>query len=238
MRREFAMSWAGSTAPFLFSDRSHAGKVLANQLQAHANEPDVLVLALPRGGVPVAYEVAKALGSPLDVFQVRKLGVPGEEELAMGALASGGILFLNRGIIESIGITPEQIDAVIQQEQAELERRDRAYRGDRPTPQINGKTVILIDDGLATGSTMRAAAEAIRRQQPKRLIIAVPTGAAETCEQLRAFADEVICAIAPSDFRAVGLWYEDFPQLNDQQVRELLAHATIPENQPNASHSR
>jgi predicted phosphoribosyltransferase len=183
------------------------------------------VLALPRGGVPVAYEVARALHAPLDVFLVRKLGLPGHEELAMGAVASGGVRVLNRDVVERLQIPDELIDAVTRRELQELERRERAYRGDRPFPDVHGKTVILVDDGLATGSTMRAAAEALRQQRPARLVVAVPAGSPETCDEFRAEVDEVVCAITPQPFYAVGLWYDDFSQTTDDEVRELLAAA-------------
>ncbi|HSU12684.1 phosphoribosyltransferase [Longimicrobium sp.] len=208
-----------------YRDRVDAGRSLARLLMDHAGRPDVLVLALPRGGVPVGYEVARALGAPLDVFLVRKLGVPGHEELAMGAIASGGVRVLNARVVESLGIPATAIDHVAAQEQAELERRERAYRGGRPPPRVEGCHVILVDDGLATGSTMRAAAAALRAMRPRRLVVAVPVAAAETCEELRAEVDEVVCAMTPEPFYAVGLWYDDFSQTTDQEVAELLADA-------------
>lgn len=211
--------------PHYFRDRREAGQQLARKLSRYANRPDVVVLALPRGGVPVAYEVAKALSVPLDVFLVRKLGVPGYEELAMGAIASGGVRVLNDQVVNALGIPDNVIDAVASWEQQELERRERVYRGERPPPEVHGKTVILIDDGLATGATMQAAVRALRQQEPARIVVAVPTAAPETCEQLKAEADEVICAITPEPFYAVGLWYEDFSQTTDEDVRELLAQA-------------
>jgi predicted phosphoribosyltransferase len=198
---------------------------LAQRLAAYANRPDVLVLALPRGGVPVAYEVARALHAPLDVFLVRKLGLPGHEELAMGAVASGGVRVLNRDVVERLQLPQELIDAVTRRELQELQRRERAYRGDRPFPDVRGKTVILVDDGLATGSTMRAAAEALRQQGPARLVVAVPAGSKETCDEFREEVDEVVCAITPEPFYAVGLWYDDFSQTTDDEVRELLSAA-------------
>ena len=209
----------------VFRDRRDAGQVLARTLSAYVDSPGVLVLALPRGGVPVAYEVAQALRAPLDVFVVRKLGVPGREEYAMGALASGGVRVLNDEAVQQLDISAATIDAVTRSEQLELERRERLYRDDRPAPQVRGRTVILVDDGLATGSTMLAAVRALKMQRPARLVVAVPTAAAETCEQLRREADEVICATTPQPFRAVGLWYEDFSQTSDEEVRELLARA-------------
>ena len=208
-----------------FRDRREAGQVLADRLTAYAGRPDVLVLALPRGGVPVAYEVARALGAPLDVFLVRKLGVPGHEELAMGAVATGGVRVLNDQVVGALGIPPSVIEAVAAWQQQELARRERLYRGDRPPPDVRGRTVILVDDGLATGSTMRAALAALRRQQPARLVVAVPTAAPETCDELRAEADDVVCATTPEPFDSVGLWYEDFSQTTDEEVRELLERA-------------
>ena len=177
------------------------------------------------GGVPVAYEVAQALRAPLDVFLVRKLGVPGREELAMGALASGGVRVLNDPVVQALDIPGEVIDAVAAQEQRELERRERAYRGDQAPPEVRGRTVILVDDGLATGSTMRAAVAALRRQGPARVVVAVPVGAAEACEDFRCEADEAVCARTPEPFHAVGLWYDDFSQTTDVEVRELLSRA-------------
>jgi predicted phosphoribosyltransferase len=211
--------------PRRFRDRREAGRFLAAKLAAYANRPDVLVLALPRGGVPVAYEVARALNAPLDVFLVRKLGVPGHEELAMGAVATGGVRVLNDEIISDLRIPDYLIDAVAAQEQRELERRERLYRGDRPPPDVRGRTVILVDDGLATGATMYAAIQALRQQQPARIVVAVPTASPETCEALRAEVDEVICAITPEPFYAVSLWYEDFSQTTDETVRDLLARS-------------
>ena len=208
-----------------FRDRREAGQVLARQLAAYAHRPDVVVLALPRGGVPVGYEVARALGAPLDVFLVRKLGVPGHEELAMGAVATGGVRVLNDRIIRALGIPPSVIDAVADWQGEELARRERLYRGERPPPDVKGQTVILVDDGLATGATMRAALAALRQQGPARVVVAVPTAPPEPCDELRAEADEVVCATTPEPFNSVGLWYEDFSQTSDEEVRELLARA-------------
>jgi predicted phosphoribosyltransferase len=208
-----------------FRDRREAGQLLATKLTAYANRPEVLVLALPRGGVPVAYEVARALGSPMDIFLVRKLGIPGYEELAMGAIATGGVRVLNEDLVSGLHIPDYIIDEVAASEQQELMRRERLYRGDRPAPNVRGRTVILVDDGLATGATMLAAVKALRQQQPARIVVAVPTAAPETCEQLRTKADDVICAITPEPFHAVGLWYEDFSQTTDEEVRELLARS-------------
>ncbi len=209
----------------IFRDRTDAGRKLAARLKEYAGRTDVLVLALPRGGVPVAYEVAKELGAPLDVFLVRKLGVPGQEELAMGAIASGGVRVLNEDVVSYLGIPAEVIDIVGADERRELERRERTYRNGRPPPDVTGRVVILIDDGLATGSTMRAAAAALRAQRPARIVVAVPVSAPETCEQFKSEVDEVICAATPEPFRGVGLWYRDFSQTTDEEVRELLARA-------------
>jgi len=209
-----------------FRDRREAGQLLATKLTAYANRPDMLVLALPRGGVPVAYEVARTLGAPMDIFLVRKLGVPGYEELAMGAIATGGVRVLNDELVDGLRIPDYVIDEVAAWEQNELERRERLYRGDRPAPDVRGRTVILVDDGLATGATMQAAVKALRSQQPARIVVAVPTAAPETCAQLKAVADDVICAITPEPFHAVGLWYEDFSQTTDEEVRDLLAQSS------------
>jgi putative phosphoribosyl transferase len=191
----------------------------------YADRPEVLVLALPRGGVPVGFEVSTALHVPLDVFLVRKLGVPGHEELAMGAIASGGVRVLNDDVIGRLNLPQHAIDRAAAIEQRELERRERLYRGDRPSPDLKDRIVILIDDGLATGSTMRAAAQAVRQHHPARLVVAVPTAAVETCEEFRSEVDEVICAVTPAPFYAVGLWYEEFSQTSDEDVRDLLARA-------------
>lgn len=210
----------------IFRDRRHAGQVLAGRLVRYAGRDDVIVLALPRGGVPVGFEVARALGAPLDVFLVRKLGVPGHEELAMGAIASGGVRLLNQDVVRHLlGVGPGEIEAVAAREQAELQRRERAYRGDRPQPPVAGQTVILVDDGMATGASMRAAAMALRRQGPARLVVAVPVGAPETCEAFRDEADEVVCAATPERFAGVGQWYLDFEQTDDDEVQRLLARA-------------
>lgn len=211
-----------------FRNRSEAGKVLATRLQSYAHCPDILVLGLPRGGVPVAFEVARQLDAPLDVFLVRKLGVPGHEELAMGAIASGGIRVLNEDVVQYLGIPDIVIDRVAAREQRELERRERLYRDGRPAIDVHGRTLILIDDGLATGSTMRAAALALHKLQPSHIVVAVPVAASETCEEFREEVDEVVCAITPDQFYAVGLWYEDFSQVADEEVREFLeAQATV-----------
>jgi len=209
-----------------FRDRRDAGRFLARKLLAfYARRPDVIVLALPRGGVPVGYEVAKALQAPLDVFLVRKLGVPGQEEYAMGAIASGGVRVLNEEAVNALGIPQPVIDAVTEREQQELERRSRAYRGERPPPDVRGRAVILVDDGLATGASMQAAVQALGRLGPARIVVAVPAAPPETCEELRKSAEEVICAISPEFFRAVGYWYEDFSQTSDEEVRRYLHYA-------------
>jgi predicted phosphoribosyltransferase len=208
-----------------FRDRTEAGRLLAELLREYAGRDDVVVLALPRGGVPVGYEVARELGAPLDVFVVRKLGVPGHEELAMGAIATGGLLVLDEDLVRTLGIAEDELQRVVEAELRELERRDAEYRGDREPPDLQGKTVILVDDGLATGSTMRAAALAVRRLNPARLVVAVPVAAEETCNAFRDVVDDIVCGVTPKPFRAVGLWYEDFSQTTDEEVRELLAGA-------------
>ena len=210
-----------------FRNRAEAGRALAARLAALRDREDVLVLALPRGGVPVGYEVATILHVPLDVFVVRKLGLPGQPELAMGAIASGGIRVLNPEVVECAGVPAPVIDAVAAQEQRELERRERQYRGDAPPPSIRGRTIVLVDDGLATGSTMRAAAAAVRQQEPAGVIVAVPVAPPSTCEALRRdpAVDDAVCVFMPESFSAVGLWYEDFAQTTDEDVRDLLDRA-------------
>jgi putative phosphoribosyl transferase len=205
----------------LFQDRIEAGQALARLLGAYADRRDVLVLALPRGGVPVAFEVAQALHAPLDIFVVRKLGLPSNEELAMGALASGNVRVLNDEVVSSFGITERVIEAVASKEQVELERRERLYRGDAPFPVLSGKTIVLVDDGVATGSTMRAAVAALRRQNPARIVVAVPVAPPSTCVILGDEADEVITVATPEPFYAVGQWYRIFDQTTDAQVRDL-----------------
>jgi predicted phosphoribosyltransferase len=205
-----------------FGDRVEAGRYLAAALRRYAGRPNVLVLALPRGGVPVGYEIAQALRAPLDIMLVRKLGVPGQEELAMGAIASGGIRVISEDVVRALGIPEREIAMAAAQEQHELERRERAYRGDRHPPAVAGKIVILVDDGLATGATMRAAVAALRAQRPERLVVAVPVGARETCEALRDEVDDVVCARTPEPFLAVGQAYLNFSQTTDEEVRELL----------------
>ncbi|HZP43398.1 MAG TPA: phosphoribosyltransferase family protein [Candidatus Binatia bacterium] len=208
-----------------FRDRADAGRALAARLARYAGRPDVLVLGLPRGGVPVAFEVARALGAPLDVFVVRKLGVPGHEELAMGALASGGVRVLNAEIVSGLGVSEEEIAAATAREAEELARRERAYRGDAPPLDVAGKTAILVDDGLATGATMHAAVAALRQRAPARIVVAVPTAAPDTCAEFRAAVDEVECVMTPEPFVAVGLWYTHFEATTDDEVRALLARA-------------
>lgn len=217
-----------------FRDRTEAGKLLADKLAGYANRDDVLVLGLPRGGLPVAFEVARALAAPLDVLVVRKLGVPGEEELAMGAIAAGGARVLNENVVQVLGISDTTIEAVARKEQAELERRAQRYRGSRPPPEMSGRVVILVDDGIATGATMRAAIVAVRQQQPARIVVAAPAAAAETCETLRGEVDEVTCLLEPEIFWGVGAWYEHFPQLTDDEVRALLARAWLSPHPPAA----
>ena len=209
-----------------FTDRRHAGRVLASRLMKYAGRDDVIALALPRGGVPVAHEVASALGAPMDVFLVRKLGTPGHRELAMGAIASGGVRVVNHDVVQWYGISESAIDNIAREEQEELERRERAYRDDRPVADLMDKIVILIDDGLATGSTMRAAAQAVRARRPARTVVAVPVGAPQTCAELSAVADEVICVRMPEPFSAVGQWYFNFEQTSDDEVRALLQKST------------
>jgi putative phosphoribosyl transferase len=217
----------------IFDDRTHAGRELATRLSAYADRDDVLVLALPRGGVPVAFEVAQALRVPLDVFLVRKLGVPGREELAMGAIASGEVRVLNEEIVHGYGIDADTIEAATEREKLELRRRELAYRDGRAAPTIAGKTVIVVDDGLATGSTMRAALTAVRKLSPARVVMAVPVAAESTCAELAAEADEVLCATTPQPFYGVGQWYLDFSQTSDDEVRDLLSRATRPPASPN-----
>ena len=208
-----------------YQDRYDAGRRLAPLLGRYAGRDDVLVLGLPRGGVPVAFEVARSLDAPLDVFIVRKVGVPGHEELAMGAIATGGVRVLVPEVVRALGIADASIDQAAGVELAELMRRERLFRGDREPHDVAGRTVILVDDGLATGATMRAAVAALRELGPNRIVVAVPAGAAETCDELARIADEVVCAETPEPFQAVGLWYRDFTQTSDDEVRALLAEA-------------
>ena len=208
-----------------FRDRREAGRLLAAKLTAYAKRPDVIVLALPRGGVPVAYEVAQALEAPLDVFLVRKLGMPGHEEYALGAIATGGVRVINQDLVQALRLPPATIEAIAAREQQELERRERVYRGDHPPPDVRGRTVILVDDGLATGATMHAAVKALRQQGAGRVVVAVPIAPPDTCDQLREVVDDIVCAVTPEPFHAVGLWYEDFSQTTDDEVRDLLARS-------------
>jgi putative phosphoribosyl transferase len=208
-----------------FNDRLQAGRLLAERLERYAGEGDVIVLGLPRGGVPVAYEVARRLGAPLDVFVVRKLGVPGHEELAFGAIASGGVRVLAEDLLERLDMPSEWLEAIDAKERRELRRRELAYRGERPPPELGGRVVVLVDDGVATGATMLAAVRAVRTRQPARVIVAVPVADPEVCERLQRAADEVVCVSMPRPMLAVGAWYEDFSQVSDEQVHELLARA-------------
>jgi len=219
--------------PSLFRDRREAGQRLAHELHAYAHRPDVIILALPRGGVPIGYEVARELDAPLDVFVVRKLGLPWHDELAMGAIASGGVRVLNHDLIRVARVTESELARVTAAEQTELERRERVYRGDRSFPDLHGKTVILVDDGLATGATMHAAVEALRLEGPAHVVVAVPVSAKETCDAFRDITDEIVCAETPEPFLGVGRWYADFSQTTDEEVHEILdrarggMHATV-----------
>ena len=210
-----------------FRDRVEAGRILAKLLSHYANRPGVLVLGLPRGGVPVAFEVAQGLNVPLDVFVVRKLGVPQQEELAMGAIASGGVRVLNQDVIEMLGIPEEVIDAVAARERRELHRRELAFRDHRPPPEMHGRTIILVDDGIATGATMRAAVKALRQLKAARIVVATPTAAPSTAEEMRPEVDEFIAVMTPDEFAGVGQWYEDFAQTTDEEVRDLLQKASV-----------
>lgn len=208
----------------IYADRAQAGQLLARRLERYRDDPDAIVLALPRGGVPVAYEVARALNLPLDVFVVRKLGFPGEEEHAMGAVASGGVRVMNPGVA-SMRLPRPVVEAVTLRESEEVVRRERLYRGDRPRLALDGRTAILVDDGLATGSTMHAAARAVRKLAPKRIVVAVPVAARETCATFGAVVEETVCAETPAPFASVGAWYRDFAQTSDDEVRRLLDEA-------------
>ena len=208
-----------------FIDRRDAGRTLARKLSTYAGQPNILVLALPRGGVPVAYEVALALNAPLDVFIVRKLGLPGREELAMGAVASGGVRVLNGDIVRTLSIPDEVIHIVAKRELQELQRREKLYRKDRPSPEVSDRTILLIDDGLATGASMRAAIAGLRAHHPARIVVAIPAAAPDVCEAFRSEVDDIVCAITPEPFYGVGRWYEDFSQVMDEEVRILLEEA-------------
>ncbi|WP_427161657.1 phosphoribosyltransferase [Aliinostoc sp. HNIBRCY26] len=209
-----------------FRDRTEAGKLLAAKLTAYAHHDDVLVLALPRGGVPVGYEVAKQLNAPLDICLVRKLGVPEHRELAMGAISMGKVQVINQSVVDLLGISPATIDSVAATEQLELNRRYQLYQGDRPLPNIQNQTIILVDDGIATGATIKAAIATIKQQQPRELIVAVPVAGISTCEELAREVDQVVCVLMVENLYAIGIWYEDFAQTTDAQVRELLAKST------------
>lgn len=211
----------------IFSDRKEAGRILAEKLDRYVGLPDLVVLALPRGGVPVAVEVAARLKAPLDVFLVRKLGVPGHEELAMGAIASGGVRVFNSYVIQNLNIPSEWIDKIIEKESREIRRRDKLYRGDRPQPAIAGRSVILIDDGLATGASMRAAVQALKQLNPARIIVAVPVAAPDAYGQIAGEVDEMVCVATPEPFFGVGYWYDNFPQLTDREVCRILQMATV-----------
>ena len=210
---------------FTFRNRSEAGRELASALMSYAGRNDVVVLALPRGGLPIGYELAHALHAPLDIFLVRKLGVPGYEELAMGAIASGGTMVLNESVLEQLRITAAQIEEVAERERRELERREHAFRNGRTPVPVSDRICILVDDGLATGSTMRAAVQALQKQKPRKVVVAVPVGAADTCHKIQSLADEVVCLYTPEPFMAVGRWYDDFAQLGDEDVRDYLERA-------------
>jgi putative phosphoribosyl transferase len=211
----------------VFRDRHEAGRLLAERLAAYTGRSDVVILALPRGGVPVAFEIAAVLHVPLDVMVVRKLGVPGHEELAMGAIASGGVQVVNQEVVRHLGLSQAVLESVAATEYQELTRRERVYRGSHGAAIVEGRTVILVDDGLATGSTMRAAVAALRRRGPTRIVIAVPTAAPETCEELKTEVDEIVCATTPTPFYGVGQWYDDFSQTTDEEVRDLLEQAAL-----------
>ena len=209
----------------LFRDRAHAGQVLAEKLIDYRLRPEIVVLGLPRGGIPVAFEVAQFLHAPMDVFLVRKIGVPGREELALGAIASGGAIVLNPDVLAISRLNRSEIDTLIGHEEDELRRREEAYRGDRPSPSLRDKVVILVDDGLATGASMKAAISALRKYSPQKVIVAVPVAAPETSDEVSRLVDEIVCAFIPNPFFAVGIWYDDFSQTSDEEVKELLERA-------------
>jgi putative phosphoribosyl transferase len=220
-----------------FRDRREAGRVLATRLDAYSGSRDVLVLALPRGGVPVGFEVARVLDAPLDVFVVRKLGVPGQEELAMGAIAAGGVGLVDRSTVDEFGITDAELDAVVRREQRELRRREQLYRGGVAPLSVTDRVTILVDDGLATGATMRVAVRALRARRPARIIVAVPVASPGTCRELGTSADDVVCVVTPEPLQSVGIWYEDFSETTDDEVRELLAAAPRPLEQGATQHA-
>ena len=207
-----------------FADRRDAGRFLAQKLRGFANRDDAMVLALPRGGVPVAYEIASALNLPMDVLVIRKLGAPSNAELAIGAISSGGGRVLNLALIERLGVTPEMLELVTAQERQELERRERLYRGDRPPVEVAGQTLLLVDDGLATGASMRAAVQALRPHRPSSMVVAVPVGARDTCRKMALEVEEIVCGRCPKDLSAIGMWYGDFSQTSDEEVAELMGH--------------
>ena len=209
----------------IFRDRTEAGQVLASKLTKYLSQINTVILALPRGGVPVAYEIGKELGLPVDIFVVRKLGVPGHEELAMGAIASGGVRHINRDVVDQLRIDSETIDVASRREQKEIERREQLYRGQRSPVDVRNKTVIVVDDGLATGSTMHAAIAALRQHRPARIVVAVPAASPQACSEIADQVDEIICAATPEPFYAVGQWYQEFSQTTDEEVRDLLARA-------------
>ena len=213
-----------------YIDRYDAGIILAQHLKEYANQSNVITLGLPRGGVPIAYEIATALSIPLDIFIVRKLGVPGHEELAMGAIASGGTVIFNEELMHQLNVEQAAIDRVLKLEQKELARREILYRGNRPLPKLLDKTIILVDDGIATGATMLAAVTALRKHNPAAIIIAVPVAARSTCEEMKTLVDKIVCPLMPIDFYAVGLWYKNFPQTSDNEVIELLEKSNTTSN--------
>jgi putative phosphoribosyl transferase len=213
-----------------FRDRSEAGRLLAQQLRAYAGRPDAVVLALPRGGVPVGYEIARELHLPLDIFAVKKITVPGFDESALGAVSNDGMYLIDDALIEQLGLSKRQIEAIAANAYREVQRRESAYRNHRAAMDVTGKTVILVDDGLATGSSMQAAVAALRRKRPAKIVVAVPVASREACADLQAIADEIVCARMPDPFYAVGLWYDDFAQTEDGEVRNLLAKANAPES--------
>ena len=220
-----------------FRDRADAGRVLAQHLTEYANRNDVVILALPRGGVPVGYEVARALQAPMDIYLVRKLGAPGQEELAMGAIASGGVMVLNQQVVRMLNIPDRVIEQVAQKEREELLRREEAYHDDHPRLDVTGRVGILVDDGLATGASMQAAAASLKARRPRKIVVAVPVGAPDTCQRIERQVDDVVCAITPEPFYGVGQWYEHFEQMTDEEVREILSEAdkVLPEQKERGS---
>jgi putative phosphoribosyl transferase len=209
----------------IFRDRAEAGRILAERVLRSVHDPDALVLALPRGGVPIAFEVARTLGAELDIFLVRKLGLPGHEELAVGAIASGGVRVLNDSFVAQLQLAPKMIDQIANREERELKRREELYRQGRAPVPVRGRTIVLVDDGLATGASMKAATQALRLQEPGHMIVAVPVAAGQVCDELRVHADEIVCAFTPEPFLSVGMWYEHFAQTTDEEVEQLLTEA-------------